>query len=174
MNFIRTIPPERIKGKMILEVGSKDINGSVRPTINEHQPAFYEGIDIQQGNGVDRVMDAGEMLGYYHEDLFDLVISTEALEHIKDWKMVVTNMKRVLHPQGWLVITTRSPGFAVHEYPSDYWRFTKEDFEAIFSDMKIVELQNDPEIPGVFLIAEKQYDNVLNNLDNITPMDVNG
>jgi hypothetical protein len=62
----------------------------------------------------------------------------------------------------------------VHEYPSDYWRFTKEDFEAIFSDMKIVELQNDPEIPGVFLIAEKQYDNVLNNLDNITPMDVNG
>jgi SAM-dependent methyltransferase len=86
---------------------------------------------------------------------FDLVITTEMLEHVQDWKAVIANMKGVLKPGGVIFITTRSEGFPFHEYPGDYWRFEVEDMREIFSDFKIETLLPDPSEPGVFIRARK-------------------
>jgi hypothetical protein len=82
-------------------------------------------------------------------------VTTETLEHIRDWKTAVHNMKRVLKPGGLLIITTRSFGFPFHCFPDDYWRYEVEDFQKIFGDLSIEALSSDPQEPGVFLRSRK-------------------
>ena len=84
---------------------------------------------------------------------FDVVISTEMLEHIPDWRAAVTNLKGVCRLGGLILITTRAPGFPLHGAPHDYWRYTVDDIREIFSDMTIVAIESDPQFPGVFMLA---------------------
>jgi len=154
--FINNIKLEEFKGKRILEVGSKYVNGSVRPLIEKFaSPKEYIGIDIESGKYVDLVLPAEKLCIYFGEENFDVVISTELLEHVRDWRIVIENMKSVLKTNGYIYITTRSVGFPFHSYPFDFWRYEVDDMRRIFSDFKILNLQSDHEAPGVFLKAIK-------------------
>ncbi|MBI3813157.1 MAG: hypothetical protein HY279_01640 [Nitrospinae bacterium] len=53
---------EDIRGKEVIEVGSIDINGSLRYAIEIFKPAKYIGVDIQKGHGVDQICDAQELI----------------------------------------------------------------------------------------------------------------
>ena len=101
--FIDTIKVEEFRGKRVLEVGSKYINGSVRPLIEKFaSPRDYIGIDTEQGRHVDVILPAERLVDHFGEESFDIVISTELLEHVRDWKLVVNNMKRVLRRRGYI------------------------------------------------------------------------
>jgi SAM-dependent methyltransferase len=149
--------PDEFNDKRILEVGSRDVNGSVRPIIEELcSPKEYVGIDIEEGKFVDLVLPAEKAADYFGEETFDVVISTEMLEHVKDWRLVINNMKNVLRADGMIYITTRSFGFKFHEYPFDYWRYEEIDMKKIFSDFKIISVKNEGKTcPGVFVKAMK-------------------
>lgn len=68
--------------------------------------------------------------------------------------MAISQMKQVCKPGGLLLISTRSQGFHVHDYPGDFWRFEIEDMKVIFSDCQILRLEKDVEThPGVLLKA---------------------
>lgn len=122
-------------GKMrVLEVGSMNVNGSVRPHVESLEPREYVGVDIGPGAGVDRVVSAHGLLEAFGAEAFDVVISTEMLEHVQDWRDAVNQMKLVLRPGGLLVITTRRPGFPRHSYPHDHWRFTPKNLRAAMVD----------------------------------------
>ena len=110
-----------IEGRSVLEVGSLDVNGSVRPDIESLKPASYLGVDIARGPRVDEICDVRHLVDRFGNESFDVVVSTELLEHVRDWKGAITNMKRVLRPGGILIVTTRSLGFPLHGYPWDYW-----------------------------------------------------
>ena len=157
MEFLRTkiVPSSEIEGKYVLEVGSRNVNGTPRSVIEPMKPAKYVGVDLMQGPGVDVVLDAGDLVRHFGRESFDVVISTEMLEHTLDWRRAIQAMKGVLRPGGLVVITTRGPGFPYHEHPYDYWRFTVQDFLRIFADFQILELMDDPGAPGVFLKARK-------------------
>lgn len=150
--FVDRAPQAAFKGK-ILEVGSLDINGGVRNIVKGRKPESFIGTDFMDGPGVDAVVDAVDLVKTYGENSFDTVISTEMLEHAEHWRECVTNMKRVC--KDWLIITTRSPGFGHHEYPNDFWRYTPVDFQEIFADFDILRLEDDPQAPGVFMVARK-------------------
>ena len=166
--FIDTVDCEEFRGKRVLEVGSKYVNGSVRPFIEKFcKPKEYIGIDIEKGKFVDIVLPAEKLVEYFGENSFDVVISTEVLEHVKDWRVVITNMKLVVKPLGYIYLTTRSYGFPYHSYPYDFWRYEIDDMEKIFSDFEIVSLAKDPLEPGVFLKARKPLNFKLKDLQDI-------
>jgi ubiquinone/menaquinone biosynthesis C-methylase UbiE len=101
--FIENIRIEEFKGKRVLEVGSKYINGSVRPLIKRFaSPKEYIGVDIEPGKFVDVVLPAERLVEHFGPESFDVVISTETLEHVQDWRLVINNMKKVLKRGGYI------------------------------------------------------------------------
>jgi SAM-dependent methyltransferase len=154
--FVRGhLAAHEVRGRHVLEVGALDVNGSVRPIIEQLGPQSYIGVDIQLGPGVDEICDVAELCERFGDSSFDLVVSTELAEHVRDWRRAFDNMKRVLRPGGTLVLTTRSRGFPLHGYPWDYWRYEPDDMSAIFDDFEIGALERDPEAPGVFVKAHR-------------------
>ncbi len=141
-----------VEARRVLEVGALDVNGSVRPYIEKLEPADYVGVDLVSGSGVDAVCRAEELVSQFGEGTFDVVVATELLEHVADWRSAVHNFKSVVTPGGIVVLTTRSLGSPFHGYPDDYWRFEPNDLRVIFADCHIDRLdRDDPGDPGVFL-----------------------
>ncbi len=144
----------------MLEVGSYNVNGSVRPIVEGYGPALYQGVDQLPGPGVDVVLPCEQLPDLFAgEDAFDVVISTEMLEHAQDWRACLLAMAEVVTSAGLLVLTTRSPGFPYHPFPDDFWRFTTATMAEIvaalgFEALSIVD-DPDPEHPGVFVKARK-------------------
>jgi SAM-dependent methyltransferase len=151
----QALAPSDVAGKRVLEVGSLDVNGSVRGDIMALGPAEYVGVDIRPGPGVDMVCDAGDLVARFGENAFDVVVSTELLEHARDWRRIVSNIKRVTRPGGVMIVSTRSYGVDFHRRPFDYWRYEREDFEAIFADVLVEDLTLDPTDPGLLIKARK-------------------
>jgi SAM-dependent methyltransferase len=156
MEFVRrNLGPDDVAGREVLEVGSYDVNGSVRSLVGAWGPARYLGVDIAPGPGVDAVCPVEQIVARYGACRFDLVVCTEMLEHVRDWRTAVWNLKQVVREGGILLLTTRSPGFWYHGYPHDYWRFELDDMRAIFQDCTLEALIADPESPGVMVRARK-------------------
>ncbi len=149
------IKPEDIRGRSVIEVGSRDVGGSLRLLIEEYGPKVYMGVDIVTGPNVDQICDANEIVDRFGYEAFDFLISTEMVEHVRDWRKVIGNFKHILKRNGILFISTRSKGFGYHGYPFDFWRYECEDMRAIFADFIIKRVEKDPLAPGVFLIAIK-------------------
>lgn len=140
----------------MLEVGSYDVNGSVRPIVEALFPARYLGVDVQAGQGVDQVVSCESLCESVDVAAWDVVISCEMLEHAWDWRTCVVQMFSALAPGGWLLLTTRSPGFPYHPFPDDHWRFTNEQMCAVCNALLLdsVTVEDDPEL-GVFVFAQR-------------------
>jgi SAM-dependent methyltransferase len=157
--FIEEIGEDEFKGKRVLEIGSRYVNGSVRPFIERFlRPKNYIGVDIEPGKYVDVVLDVENLVDHFGSESFDVVIAAELLEHVNNWQLVINNIKKVLKPAGYIYITTRSRGFPFHAHPYDFWRFEVEDMKNIFSDLDIICLRKDQEFPGVFLKCRKSLE----------------
>lgn len=143
----------------ILEVGSYNVNGSIRAVI----PVTI-GTDMRSGPDVDEVCAASQLIKNFGLESFHHVVSVEMLEHAEDWKNALDNIWGVLKPGGSFLLTTRSPGFPLHDYPGDFWRFTVEDMKKIFPDGLVV---SDTEAPGVGVYVEKKVSRL--NYDGVEP-----
>lgn len=152
---VTNLTPKEVQGKSVLEVGSCDVNGSLRPVIELWKPKKYVGVDISPGPGVDLICDADNLERTFGKESFDLVVSTEMLEHIKDWKKVISNIKNVCKSGGIILITTRSYGRKYHGYPFDFWRFELSDMKQIFADCIIEKIETDRVSPGIFIRVRK-------------------
>lgn len=92
-----------------LEVGSLDINGSVRDFF---EGGSYIGLDVASGPGVD-VVCPGQEYGA-PDNSFDTVLSCEAMEHNPYWKETLANMIRVCRPGGLIIMTCATTGRPEH------------------------------------------------------------
>jgi SAM-dependent methyltransferase len=148
-----------VTGKRVVEAGAFDVNGSARGHAESLRPASYTGTDMRPGPGVDLVCAAEDLPAELGEDTADVVISTEMLEHAADWQAALRGMTGVLAPGGVLVLTARGPGFPLHGYPEDHWRFTPEAMGTIIKgaglDVLDLRADDDPASPGVFAKARK-------------------
>ncbi len=136
---VRKELPYKFRLKRVLEVGSKNINGSPRKYF---WFCNYTGVDLSAGKGVDEI-------GFIHElrhtkDLtgFDVCISTECLEHDVYWRETLTDMFRRLKAGGLMIITCagierqehgtrRTTPFASPDTLDYYRNISKEDFKSV-------------------------------------------
>ena len=96
-------------GISVLELGGRYINGGVRRYFD--QAAEYVSVDIVPGRDVDVVADAADLeLGR----TFDVVVSTELLEHTPRAAEIVVTACRHLAPGGVFLATMAGPGRAPH------------------------------------------------------------
>jgi SAM-dependent methyltransferase len=149
------LSPESVKGKRVLDVGSADFNGSVRPLVEHWGCAEYVGIDMEPGPSVDLVLNADDCLAHFGPDSFDIVICLEMMEHSRNWQKSLHNIKGVCKPGGLVLMTTPARGYPYHGLYMDFWRYQPEDFQALFSDFENVVTEFDSAGPGSFVAARK-------------------
>lgn len=133
---VKKVYPEYFKNKKVLEVGSQDINGSVRKHFTN---CDYLGIDLGEAPGVDKVENASEMK--YSKE-FDVVISSEMLEHCEKWREALMNMYLAVKSGGLFILTCAGPKRHEHgtknHTPQDS-KFTLEHYRNIsVEDFKTV------------------------------------
>lgn len=129
MAWLRERAAELPAPDRVVELGSRDVNGSAR----EAWPsARWTGVDLAGGPRVDVVADAAgpELLSLLAEwsgmalarcgldahlaPGFDLVVCCEVLEHAADAAGIVRNAGRIVRPGGALLVTCAGPGRAPH------------------------------------------------------------
>ena len=91
--------PEYFQGKMVLDCGSLDINGNNRFLFNS---CNYIGIDIVEGKNVDVVSSVHL---FDSEKKYDIVISSEMLEHDCHYAESLKQMFSLTKPNGLLLFT---------------------------------------------------------------------
>jgi SAM-dependent methyltransferase len=112
LDFVRTVAEhlaESWNAKDILEIGSFDVNGSIRPFFKESK---YIGVDLTTGPGVDVVCDGAKVA--YPDESFDLCTSCECFEHNPKWFETFQNMYRMTRKGGALLFTCASTGRLEH------------------------------------------------------------
>lgn len=126
-----------------LELGSADVNGSVRPLFSGE----YIGIDHSEAAGVDIIMSAASLA--FPDASFDTVVSTSMLEHDPAFWLTLPEAGRVLRPGGFLILTTVSTGFPYHNGP-DYWRFEMDTVPllAALAGCEVIDARDDPQSHG--------------------------
>jgi hypothetical protein len=98
----RTLSGHRWTGREdVVEIGARNINGSVRPLFLHC--GRYTGTDIEPGNGVEVVCSGAD---YQHDRPIDLAVCCEVLEHTPAVEAIIENVYRQLAPGGRLWITT--------------------------------------------------------------------
>jgi SAM-dependent methyltransferase len=105
--FVASVAPETPGA--VLEIGAYDVNGGVRPLFAH--ATLYHGIDIRPGPGVDEAIGCAD---YDGEQLFDLVVSTETMEHMHDPSELIACAHRALRAGGLLILTCAGPKRAAH------------------------------------------------------------
>ena len=149
-SFIREVLvhcPELANPSRVLDCGSLDINGSNRIYFPE---STYLGVDLGEGKGVDLVSPVHLLNGV---GMFDLVISSEMLEHDKFWKLSVLRMLQLLEPEGLMILTCATTGRGEHgttrSSPQDA-PFTNDYYE------NVPEAEFSPCVEGYFSASQVQ------------------
>jgi hypothetical protein len=82
--------PELFKQQRVLEIGSLNINGTVRDYFTDCE---YVGVDLGEGPGVDIVAKGEDLTFDTHS--FSVCVSTECFEHNPKWWETFANMYRM-------------------------------------------------------------------------------
>jgi SAM-dependent methyltransferase len=116
---------KNIKNKKILDVGSYDVNGTMKPIFEKGQ---YVGLDMEAGPNVDIVGVSHDIP--FEKDEFDIVISSSCFEHDDMFWISFHEMCRVLKPGGYMYVQAPSNG-PYHGWPCDNWRFYIDSWKAL-------------------------------------------
>ena len=146
MRFVASLTrtfPWHFRNTNVVEVGSLDINGSVRQFF--YEPTLYIGCDVGPGPGVDLVCPGHELP---FSNKFDVAISCECFEHDKHWQKTFAKMVEMVKDNGLVIFSCATTGRPEHgttksnpqdaPHTNDYYKnLTKEDFEACFDLKKL-------------------------------------
>lgn len=111
-NELQKIGPQNL----VLDIGAKDTNYKQLIHFKE-----YKTLDIVPSYRTDIVADVHEIP--IADSSVDLVLMIEVLEHCEDPKKVISEIYRILNPDGLLILSTRFL-FPKHNDPKDFYRFT--------------------------------------------------
>jgi SAM-dependent methyltransferase len=109
VDITKSLFPEMFVQQKVLEIGSLDINGTVRSLFAD---CDYTGLDVGPGPGVDVVCEGQKYDA--PSASFDVVICCEVMEHNPFWEETFNNMIRLLKPGGLMVMSCATRGRKEH------------------------------------------------------------
>jgi SAM-dependent methyltransferase len=138
---VKSLFPKMFIGKKVLDVGSLDINGNNRIYFAD---CDYTGIDLAEGKNVD-VVCSGHQYRKGEKEIFDVIISTECLEHDVHYVETLQNMFKLLKKGGLMIITCATTGRPEHgtkmtspadsPFTTDYYHnVSEDDFRSALND----------------------------------------
>lgn len=151
----RQVDAHQLAGRSVLEIGSYNVNGSVRHLFT----GPYFGVDTRPGPGVDLVID--ELQHDYNGGGYEVVVSTETLEHDPFPWLTLQAAYCAIEPAGHLLVTARAFNqqgcFPFHAHLDDFWRFSRLGMERLLAHIgfEVLDCSKDPEYPGVFATARR-------------------
>lgn len=125
--FFDTYAKDFPAGAKVIEIGSQDVNGSLRSVTPGHFD--YLGVDFVAGKGVDLVLSDPYQLPL-ETGSADIVVSSSCFEHSEMFWLVYLEIMRILKPHGLFYLNVPSNG-AFHRYPVDCWRFYPDSGRAL-------------------------------------------
>lgn len=152
----RVLEQEQIVPGDVVEFGSYNVNGSIRPLFAAARS--YTGVDVRPGPGVDVVSRAQD---YDAPDSADLVVCCEVLEHETDPGGVIAAAGRVLRAGGVLILTAAGEGRAPHGVDGGdvgdepYANITAADLATWLDDWARYHIEGDPVAHDIYAVAHK-------------------
>ena len=176
VEYVKNNNEDFFSDKKVLEVGSLNINGSVRDLFND---CDYIGIDVGEGIGVDVVCSGHEYDA--SDDTFDVTLSTECFEHNPYWAETFANMVRLTKSGGLVFFTCATTGRPEHgttrtsprcspltikkgwDYylnleENDFRDIFEESFDEVFQTYEFHSTVEDNKTPFVVNLIEKYKD----------------
>lgn len=155
--FVRDVVDLFEAPEPIYEFGSLQVAG--QEGYADLRPLFpgkaFVGCDLRKGIGVDRIENLMSLsLG---DGTVGTVLILDTLEHVENCHLAMQEVHRIVKPEGVVAISSVML-FPIHEYPSDYWRFTPEAFRLLLRPFQtaLVSHEGKPEIPHtVFGVGSK-------------------
>jgi SAM-dependent methyltransferase len=116
----------------VLEVGSYQVEGQEAHNLRPLFPGReYIGVDIRPGPGVDCVGSVEALP--YPDGSIGTVLAMNTFEHVPRFWRGFEEVRRVLRPDGALLVSCPFH-LKMHNYPSDYWRFTPQGLAVLLED----------------------------------------
>ena len=106
---VKQLFPEFFENKVVLDIGSFDVNGNNKIHFKD---CDFTGLDISSGPGVDIVCPAQDFDA--PDEIYDMIISCECLEHNSYYAETLQNAVRMLKPKGLLLFACATTGRKVH------------------------------------------------------------
>lgn len=104
----KSVFPQYFKNVSVIEMGSLNINGTVRDFYDN--PTRYIGVDLDNGPGVDLVSESQNV--DFPDETFDVAVSAECFEHNPYWLETFVNMHRLA--KSFVIFTCASDGRPEH------------------------------------------------------------
>jgi SAM-dependent methyltransferase len=114
-------------GRQIVEIGSQDVNGSLRTVCPSG--VDYVGVDFVEGPGVDVVLSDPYRLPVPSSTV-DAVLSSSCFEHSEMFWLLYLEIMRLLKPGGLFYLNVPANGW-FHRYPVDCYRFYPDSANAL-------------------------------------------
>lgn len=144
--------PEWFAHVTVLEIGSLDINGTIRDLYDN--PLRYVGVDVGPGPGVD-IVAGGETLEY-PDNSFDITVSAECFEHNPEWVATFRNMHRMASKA--VLVTCASDGRPEHgtrnSHPDNSPRTLEWDY---YRNLNRADFYHEFDLDSMFSVFEFEY-----------------
>lgn len=169
--FYHAYCENNIENKKILDVGSYDTNGCMRPIFEKGN---YLGVDMEPGPNVDVVANGHDLP--FKDETFDIVISSSCFEHDDMFWETFSEMCRVAKKGGYIYVQAPSNG-PYHGWPGDNWRFYIDSWLALERwgnklgyDIELVERYIDETTPSPDYEGNRVWDDSIGIFRKIEPI----
>ena len=147
-------------GEDVLEVGSRIPEPECWWAVNRDLArGAWLGIDMQPGEGVDRVADIHDLPSEW-DGKFSGVLCSEVLEHVARPWIALPKLRAAMRPGGWAVFTTLF-AFPEHGYPDDYYRYSRSGLALLLADAGFTNIETEY-AGGVTLMLDDHGEGAVN------------
>jgi len=160
IEFVKKILPDFFENKIVLDVGSGDINGNNKYLFTNCE---YNGNDVIQAKNVTIVSRTKDLP--FNEQHFDTIISTECFEHDPTYKESLEKIYNMLKENGLFAFTCAGYGRAEHGTrrtapKSSYGTIGKfEDMQDYYKNLTIKDINEVLNLDENFLAWNSYYNN---------------